>query len=469
LALLAQGEGTNVDAQGPRAHQSSILRDTLFIVFKRKIPLVVMFVIGLAIVTYGIQTKVSEYEATARVLIKRDRQAYEMPTETQHVFKRSEVVNTELQIIKSAAVAELVVDRLGLGEDGNRGMAIARIENRIQAMALPESDIIDIKFRDTDPARAAQVVNTALDAWLDIRKGVELSTQALGYLERQADKARAARDSVAAEMAALGATEGAHELGRQVSMQMSLQGRYRDALVKIEKDIDSRERQLAVAEGWLESGRVVSGSTTEAVYDSESVRRANTALAELEIDLADIRARYREDHPEVRRIERQIAATESVLVAGVEQALRDGHLRLEELRAERDAIRGMLGELRAADRKIADTELQLRLLQHDMSLRVDLYEVIMNRMEQFRITVATDPSLLNVGIISRASVPVRPTPRPVNMRVVVGVFLVLFGILLVFALEKMDQSLQSREDVQRHLGVKVLASIPDRRFHRQRR
>jgi capsular polysaccharide biosynthesis protein len=47
--------------------------------------------------------------------------------------------------------------------------------------------------------------------------------------------------------------------------------------------------------------------------------------------------------------------------------------------------------------------------------------------------------------------------------------MIVFGVLLVFALEKMDQSLQSREDVHRHLGVKVLASIPDRRFHRRGR
>ncbi len=449
-----------------RAVETSFLRDILFIVFKRKIPLIVMFVLGVMIVTYGITTSVPEYEATARVLVKRTRQGYEMPTETQAVLKRSEVVNTELQIIMSAAVAEAVVDKLGLAEGKDRGAVIAQIENRIKARALPESDIIDIKFRHTKPEMAARIVNTALDAYFEIRKGVELSTQALAFLETQAARARAARDSVATEMAALGAAEGTHVAGRKVEMQMSLAERFRSMLVTIETDIDTRERQLAVVEEWLASGRPITGVEKGAIYDSEGVRKARGTLADLEIGLADTKARYTQDHPEVLRLERQIAATESVLVDEVQQALGSQRLRLDELRAEKRAIEEMMGDLRAADEQIAHTELQMRLLQHDMSLRVNQYEIIVGRMELFRITAATDPDLLNVAVVSRASVPVGPTPRPVNMRVVVGMFMIVFGILLVFALEKMDQSLQSREDVQRHLGIKVLASIPDRRFHR---
>jgi succinoglycan biosynthesis transport protein ExoP len=445
--------------------ESSFLRDFLFIVFKRKLPLTLLLVIGVAIVAYGVMTSVPEYQASARILIKRTRQAYEMPTETAAVLKRGEVVNTELQIIMSSAVAEAVVDKLGLDAGGDRAFAIERLGKRIRARALPEADIIDIEYRDTDARRAARVVNSAVEAYLEIRKGVELSTQALSFLEKQARRARAARDSVAAEMAELGAREGVHELGVKTQMQMNLEERYHDMLVSITKDIEMRERQLAVVEEWMMSGRPVADVKAGAVYDSDSVRRAQAALADLAVKLADARALYAPDHPEVQRIERQIAATELVVRGEIEQSMESQRLRLEELRAEKGAVEDMIARLHEADRDVADTELQLKLLQHDLSLRVDLYDIITNRMEQFRITAATDPNLLNVSVVSWASVPARPTPRPVNMRVVVGVFTIFFGVLLVFALEKMDQSLQSREAVVRHLGVKVLASIPDRRFH----
>ena len=68
-----------------------------------------------------------------------------------------------------------------------------------------------------------------------------------------------------------------------------------------------------------------------------------------------------------------------------------------------------------------------------------------------------------MAVISRAEVPSRPSGQPVNMKIVVGVFTIIFGVLLVFGLEKADHSLDRREDVHRFLGVKVLASIPERR------
>ena len=79
------------------------------------------------------------------------------------------------------------------------------------------------------------------------------------------------------------------------------------------------------------------------------------------------------------------------------------------------------------------------------------------------VTAATDPSLQNVAVVSRAEVPATPAAEAVNMQIVLGVFTVVFGVLLIFAIEKADSSIQRREDAQRLLGVKVLASIQERK------
>jgi uncharacterized protein involved in exopolysaccharide biosynthesis len=455
-----------VNGTEPRPGESSLLRDLLFIAFKRKIFLIVMLVLGSTIVMHGIQASVPEYEATARILIKRTRQMHEMPLESKDVLRRSEVVNTELQLIMSAAVAEIVVDRLDLARGKDRGIVIGNVERRIRATSLAGSDIIDIRYRHRNAERSAQVVNAVIDAYLEVRKGVELNVQALAFLEDQAAKARTARDSVAAMLAALGAEEGTHVQGRKVGMQMDLEEDYRNRLTAIEKDIGMRERQVSVVEAWLASGGPIGDVHEDSIYNTEGVRKARSALGDLNVALADARARYTAGHPEVLAIERKIATTESVLIGEVQGSLDAQRLRLEELEAEKRAVEQVIANLRSSDRRIADAELQVKLLNHDLRVRYDLYEIVMSRMEQFRITAATDPDLTNVAVVSRAAVPRVPKPQPVNMRVVVGAFLIIFGVLMVLALEKMDQSLQIREDVHRYLGVKVLASIPDRRFHR---
>ncbi|MCD4690948.1 hypothetical protein K8S17_05745, partial [bacterium] len=225
----------------------------------------------------------------------------------------------------------------------------------------------------------------------------------------------------------------------------------------------SREEQLAMVREWLDSGADEGHVPSGQIYEMATVRQAKVELLRLELQLAEAHAKYTSGHPAVLKLERQIEATQMVLRSEVEQALVRQQMRLDEWKAERRAVASMLNDLHSEDEDIMEELLTIRLLEHDLSIRADLYGIIMDRREQFRITAATDPNLLNVGIVSRAAVPARPTPQPVNMRIVVGLFTIVFGVLLMFMLERMDNSLERREDVQRTLGLKVLATIPERR------
>ena len=443
---------------------ASFLRDVVYVVFKRKLVLIVFTIVGIAVMAYGFATAVPSYEAVARVYIKRLQSSYMMPAEPRGVLKRGEVVNSEINIIQSSAVAAAVVDRLGLAEDeSDRGMAIYNLEHAIRAQDMPEADIIDISYRDNDAEHAAAVVNAALDAYLEIRKGVSLNYDAVRYLDEQASRLKAERDSVAMAIAEFGGGSGNLAQGRRGEQQMGLQDRFMNELATLNSTIASREEQLAMVQEWLDSGADPAHVPSGEIYEMSTVLRAKTKLLEYNLELADAMSRYTPDHPEVQKLKRQIESTGGILRAEVEQALARQQMRLDEWKAEQRAIESMLEDLHADDEDIMEEALTMRLLEHDLSIRSDLYAIIMDRREQFRITAATDPNLLNVGIVSRAAVPARPTPQPVNMRVVVGLFTVVFGVLLVFMLERMDNSLERREDVQQTLGLKVLATIPERR------
>ncbi|MCD4690063.1 hypothetical protein K8S17_01235, partial [bacterium] len=205
---------------------ASLFRDVAYVVFKRKIVLITFTLVGIAVMAYGFATAVPSYEATARVFIKRLHQGYVMPAETRAVLKRGEVINSEINIIESAAVAAGVVDRLELATGEDRALAIYDMERRIRATDMPESDIIDISFRHGNPERAAAVVNAALDAYLEIRKSVALNYDAVRYLDEQARRIKAQRDSVAMAIARFGGESGNLAQGRRGEQRMGLQDRF---------------------------------------------------------------------------------------------------------------------------------------------------------------------------------------------------------------------------------------------------
>lgn len=442
---------------------ATLARDVAFILFKRKIPLIVLVIVGIAIIAIGTVTVEPYYVAEARVLVKRVQPGYEMPTESRAVLKRVEVVNSELQIIMSDAVAEEVVEKLDLARGGDRVLAVQRTKKRIRANSPTESDIIDITFKDRDPELAAAIVNTALDAYIGLRKDVALNYQAVEYLQRQASHVRAQMDSIAEEIARFSGARGQLSEGRKAQQHMGLIDGLENELLTKRAMIASGEAQIIMLEDWLAGENELGDVPTVEMYDMTTIRQAKMDIVSIGAELAHARAKFQPDHPEVLRLERQIAENERVLRQEVEQALLRQKLMLEHWKAEEAAFVRMIDEMHEEDSEISTEQMRIRLLERDLHISSTLYGQIMDRMGLYRVTAATDPSLMNVSVVSRASVPAEPAPQVVNMQVVVGVFTIIFGALLVFVLESMDHSLERREDVERHLNVKVLASVLERR------
>jgi len=437
------------------------VRDLVFIVFKRKFPLLGLLILGAAILAYGAATGEPEYEATARVFVKRQPAGYQMPAESQAVLRRVEVVNSEIQIITSSAVAAAVVDSLGLAQGGDRDLAIHRLQRRIKAESPAESDIIDIRYRHTDPQMAARVVNAALEAYLDTRRSVTYNQEALEFMNHQAAVVRAEMDSVANEIAKISGDNWQLSVGRKSEQQMGLGDRLLNELITLDTRISSREEELAMVDNWIASTDL-SHAPTYDIYDMPTVMEAKRLMLNVQQSLADAKSRFTPDHPEVLRLERQVEESALVVRMEVEQAHLRQQAQIDEWKAERRAAFSQYQELQAQNPGIAQDDVTIRILEQELAIRSDLYAVIMDRREQYRITAATNPSLLNVGIVSRAAVPAEPAPQAVNMRVVTGLFTIFFGVMLVMALERLDHTLERPEDVERFLGVKVLAWIPER-------
>ena len=441
---------------------SALVREIAYVVFKRKAFLISLVILAAVLIVYGILTDVPKYQATAAVMIRRLPQSYTMPTESRAVLRRGEVVNSEIEIIRSAAVAGRVADALDVEPGRERALFIERLQKQVRARTQPESNVIEINFTHVNPERAALVANSVLDAYLEVRRTVNFDYEAVEYLDEQARRIRAVIDSIASEIAEVGGEEGILTIDLRGQQQMDLIGRFLTEATELDRQIALREEQLSVLREWLETSDDLAVIPSADIYNEPAIIQLKESLISQKVTLARSRSRYTGDHPEVVRMERQVASAESIMRYEVEEAYDRMAMRLEEWRIQRAAVQDVIDQLRAEEPGIAESNIKLRLLEHEMSIRTDLYAVLLSRREQFRITAATDPNLLSVGVVARASVPASPVRAAVNMTVVVAVFTLFFGILLIFGMERLDHSLERREDVERLTGLKVLASIPER-------
>ncbi len=441
---------------------SALVREIVYVAFKRKAFLIVLTVLALCLIAYGIITDVPRYEATASVMIRRLPQAYTMPAESRSVLRRGEVINSEIDLIKSAAVASRVADMLGMERGRQRSLFVERLQRQVRAQTQPESNVIEIKYTHRDPERAALIANAVLDAYLEVRRTVNFDFEAVEYMTDQAQRIRTVIDSIAGQIAEVGGEKGQLLIGQRGQQQMDLIGRFLNEATELDRQIAMREEQLTMLEQWFGESDDLAKVPSVDVYEELSIKQLKQSLISQRVSLAEARARYTPEHPEVLRLERQIASAESIMRGEVRETYERMAMRLEEWKVQRAAVQDVIDELRAEEPEIAADNIKLRLLEHEMSIRTDLYAVLLDRREQFRITAATDPNLLSAGVVARASVPATPVRAAVNMTIVVAVFTFFFGVILIFGMERLDHSLERREDVERLTGLKVLASIPER-------
>jgi uncharacterized protein involved in exopolysaccharide biosynthesis len=451
-----------VNGQNTETGGSALVREIVYIVFKRKTFLIALTILAIGLIAYGILTDVPRYQATAAVMIRRLPQAYTMPAESRAVLRRGEVINSEIEIIRSAAVAGRVAEMLDVEPGRQRALFVERLQRQVRARTQPESNVIEISYTHKNPERAALVANAVLEAYLEVRKTVNFDYEAVEYLDAQARRIRTVIDSIAAEIADVAGESGILAIGMRGQQQMDLIGNFLTEATELDRQITMREEQLELLGTWLEENDDFDAVPSVDIYNDPAVVQLKETLASQRVNLAQARARYTLDHPEVIRLERQVASTESIMRDHVSEGYDRMAMRLAEWKIQRAAVQDVIEELRSEEPEIAAETIRLRLLEHEMSIRTDLYAVLLDRREQFRITAATDPNLLSVGVVARASVPATPVRAAVNMTVVVAVFTFFFGVLLIFGMERLDHSLERREDVERLTGLKVLASIPER-------
>ncbi len=71
----------------------------------------------------------------------------------------------------------------------------------------------------------------------------------------------------------------------------------------------------------------------------------------------------------------------------------------------------------------------------------------------------------SVKIIEQASIPFKPSGTPKILTLVLAFFMSVFlGVMLAFVFEYMDQSFKTPQDIEQHLGLPMLGSIPQRQL-----
>ena len=384
-------------------------------------------------------------------------------------------VATQVGLLSSKSVAQRTVQDLNLANNpaivpqsgeasGRLRAATDSVLSSLKVVAPEEGQLIRFSYSSISPQLAALVANGIADSFINtaLQRRYEASAYARNFLERQISKTRSDLERSERALTAYAQAQGIITTsvgpdGKPTGGDAgSLQG---ESLISLNKALaDATARRVAAEGAYRQS--LATGPTSDVTTSTLQLRQQ---LATLQAEYQQKRTFMKPEHPEMLSLKAQIDEL-SRQIAGTSAQMSSGHTNSllvdyrGALSAER-ALQARVNQLKGAVLELRGRSIQYNILQREVDTNRSLYDALLQRYKE--IGVAGGVGMAPVSIVDRADAPAAPYRPNLLFNLLLGLGLgALAGLAGAIALEFINDTIKSREDVRRKLALACLGVVP---------
>ena len=479
------------------------VRDFFHVLFKRKYQMMIFFCTVVGLVTLGTLGMTPIYEATSQILVKVGRENLYVPTiptagNTNPVISlnREEEINSEIQILKSWALAENTVKSIGpiniydgLGEspDGKPSLidvAVKKFRDNLSVKGIDRSHVIEVSFKHKDPNIAAMVVDKFVNLYLDRHLQVHKSPKSYEFFQKQSEELRNVLSQAEEKLENFKKENKVSSLSEERTLLLNQVASHRTFLnqtlsqeAETEKRINQLRLQLAATPKTIPQGE-------DSDQNTGLIGTLQAQLVDLQLKEEALLLKYTDQNRLVQSVRDEIEIVRKKLTeqeskrygrsrtglnatyGRLQQILYENEAELKALKAKEEIQKAQLAGYQQALAKLNRIEVEFTQLQQKVEVDQQNYRLYLTKFEESRISDAMDAEkIANVSLVEPAKPPLDPDKPKSFLNIALAVFFGIFGGLgLAFFLEYLDDRLEKIEDVEFHLQLPVLASVPDQNF-----
>jgi capsular exopolysaccharide synthesis family protein len=325
-------------------------------------------------------------------------------------------------------------------------------EERLQ---YTETRLISIKFTHANPVVAAKVANAVANAFVlsNLEQKTKFTATTGDFLQQRIAELQSQIRSD--EERLINYAKG-HEI---LSLDAS-QNTVVDRLSGLNKSLLEAENDRKIAEA---AYRVSKEPGASAVLSAGSTKELEGKLSTLKQKRAQLLVDNTEEWPEVKEVEKQIAAVEKDIqeahtnVASTEAKTLE--IRYHQALDREQALRSAFEQQRGATRTQNEAAINYHIIQQEIETNKGLLDGLLQRAKENDVILAGTPN--NLHVTDYATPPRVPIgPNRLQGIVLAFLFSLGFGICLATMLEYLDDSVRSSDDVNNMLRLPTLATIP---------
>lgn len=435
----------------------------------------------------------ARYESHFMVLLRRGR--YDPVVSSQPAspmdFTRPDIteeeLNSEVELLRDEDLIRQVVESAEIvpadTAKSERPLeiehAVRKLSRRLDVESLKKSNLIQISYKDADPARAARVLSSLASLYVKRHTNLQRPPGEIQFFDLQTTAYEKRLHQSEADLVRFTRARGVVSAALERDIALQKLGEADAAYRQIDQDRTDTERQIASLGEQLKVFPARSVTLKRWADNPEALEKMKTHLLELQLKRTELRSRFVPSYRLVQEVEQEIAETRASIAAEALTPVRDetsdkdpnyewARMQLEKAQVQWDGLRARQSDaaaqvlsLHAFAERLQSDAMDQQDLMRTQKADEDNYLLYLHKREEARIGDALDERrILNVAIVEppvAASLPVHP---------LLLYFLLAFGFATVlsvgtaFTAEYFDPTIRTPDEARDLLEVPVLAWLP---------
>lgn len=423
------------------------------------------------------------YQATSSVEIE-DQAVKVLGTEDTRVPSGGQdtdrLLQTQIDILKSRALAERVADGLNLAGDnrflqaqGIRPKPTIKREQVIQALrdnlsvSLPRnSRVVPINFDSASPALAATIANSYADNLIagNLQRRYDTSSYSKNFLENQLTVTKARLEQSERALLDYARSAGivdpsaggidANDPGGTATHSLTSAN-----LIELNQSLAAARATRIQAEGRWQQALATPLMSLPDVLANPAIQQMAQRRAELESQYQQDLQHRLPDHPVVLQEAAAIKALDrqtNALALSIRNSLRNQYRTAQ---SQESQLSATVNQLKGATLSEQSLGIRYNILKREVDTNRELYNGLLQRYKE--VSAEAGVTSNNISVIDRAEPPLLPiSPNPkinIILSLLAGLVLALGAVA---ALETFHDGVRAPDEVEQRFGVALLGVIP---------
>ncbi len=471
------------------------LRQYWAVILRRKWTVLTFLAIMLAAGWTSTYLTTPMYRATGTLQIEPEEKIIQYQEATpgqQQSWDSYEYMKTQLEILRSRAVAERVVTELNLTEhpmfnappektglskwlpwqgteakakaehardttvglaDKVRGIA-GVVQGGLSVEQVGDSRLVRISFTSPDSKLAAAVVNSLSTVFINMNlaRRIDATSYAKTFLQDRLQQVQARLEESEKKLV---------QFAREQELVKVAEHQDPDAKVLYDftSALTQAQQERIRAEALYKSLQGASIEGLPEVMENDVVKSLKERKTQLEAEYREGLKIFKPAYPKMQQLESQIEETRNAINAEIQNVKALIRARYEAAVAQEASLLAKQRESKMSILSEQERSIQYNILQREVDTNRQLFEGLLTRLKE--IGVGGGVGTNNISVVDRAEVPGGPFTPNLRKNLLMALLLGLVGgIGLALFFEHLDDTIKTADELEQLLGLPVLGVIP---------